>query len=198
MTKLTSVFVAVLLSIFTVAAVENGSMAPDFELKGADGKTYKLSDFKGKTVVLEAINFQCPFVKKFYSVGKMQEYQAQAKKDGVVWLTICSSAKGKPGYMTADKVNKKLAKVKAVPAAYLLDTDGKVGKAYNMKTTPHMYVISPEGKLVYQGAIDSKKSTKSADIEKSTNYVTQALNELAAGKEISQPNTKAYGCSVKY
>ena len=198
MTKVTALFVALMMSIFTAAAVENGSMAPNFELKGADGKTYKLSDFKGKTVVIEAVNFQCPFVKKFYSVGKMQELQAQAKKDGIVWLSINSSAKGKQGYMEVDAINAKLKKEKAVPAAYLIDTDGKVGKAYDMKTTPHMYVISPEGKLVYQGAIDSKRSTKSTDIKSSTNYVSQALSELAAGKEISQPKTRAYGCSVKY
>ena len=199
MTKVTALFLALVMSIFTVsAAVENGAMAPDFELKGADGKTYKLSDFKGKTVVLEAVNFGCPFVKKFYKSGKMQELQAQAKKDGVVWLSICASAKGKQGYMEAAQINKKLEKFKATPTAYLIDAEGKTGRAYDMKTTPHMYVISAEGKLVYQGAIDSKSSANPKDIPSATNYVKQALTELAAGKAISQPKTRSYGCSVKY
>ncbi len=198
MKTLKMIFAAIFMLTLTASAIETGEKAPDFELKGADGKMYKLSDFEGKTVVLETTNLSCPFVRKFYDAGAMQKYQTKAKKDGVVWLSICASAKGKQGYMEADEINKKLKKLKAEPTAYLIDADGKVGKKYGMKTTPHIFIISDKGKLVYQGAIDSVRSTNSEDIPKATNYLQQALAEIAAGKKVSVPKTKSYGCSVKY
>lgn len=198
MKTLKMIFAAVFMVTITACALDTGENAPDFELKAADGKMYKLSDFKGKTVVLETTNLSCPFIRKFYDAGAMQKYQAKAKKDGVVWLSICASAKGKQGYMKPSEINKKLKELKAAPTAYLIDADGKVGKKYGMKTTPHIFIISDKGSLVYQGAIDSIKSTNSDDIPKATNYLQQALAEIAAGKKVSVPKTKSYGCSVKY
>jgi len=185
---------------FAQASVENGKPAPDFTLTDLDGQPHKLSDFKGKIVVLEWHNPDCPFVKKHYEKsGNLPATQKAAIADGVIWLTINSGAEGKEGgdYATA-QLKEYLAKNHAAPTAYLPDHDGKVGHLYNAKTTPHLYVINAEGILVYQGAIDSIRSADPADIAKATNYVNTALAAMKAGKPVGKATTEPYGCSVKY
>lgn len=192
--------IALFAALATVAhaQVEVGKPAPDFTLKDTAGKEHSLSDFKGKVVVLEWVNHGCPFVVKHYSGGNMQQLQKDATGQGAVWLTICSSAPGKQGHMSAEDAAKKKQEVGSNATAYLLDEDGKVGQLYGAKVTPEMYVINSEGVLVYHGAIDDKKSTDVADIEGAKNYVTAALKEVFAGKPVSTPTSTAYGCSVKY
>lgn len=175
-----------------------GAKAPDFSLPDAGGKTRQLSDFKGKYVVLEWFNPECPFVKKHYGSDNMQKLQEEFTSKGVVWLTIDSNAPGAEGNLTPEAAQKILNSWKTRQTALLLDQDGKVGKSYGAKNTPQMFVINPEGKIVYQGAIDSKASPNPADIPSSTNYVKAALEESLAGKPVSNPTTKPYGCSVKY
>ena len=175
-----------------------GATAPDFNLADAAGKTHSLSEYKGKYVVLEWFNPECPFVKKHYGSGNMQKLQAEFTAKGVVWLTIDSSAPGLEGNLTADQANAKMAEWKTKQTAFLLDPDGKAGRTYGAKNTPHMFVINPEGKIVYEGAIDSKATPNPADIANSTNYVKVALEESLSGKTVSNANTKPYGCSVKY
>jgi peroxiredoxin len=182
----------------TFAAVKVGEAAPNFTLTGADGKSYSLKDFAGKKVVLEWHNPQCPFVKKFYSVGEMQRLQVDAKAGEVVWLSINSGAQGKQGHLDAAGANAMLSDAKASPAAYLLDANGEVGKSYGAKTTPHMYVIDPAGKIAYMGAIDSNPSADSADIKGATNYVVAAIDAVRAGQPVAKASTQPYGCSVKY
>jgi peroxiredoxin len=187
-------FAAGLLSAATV-----GQPAPAFTLTDLDGKTHSLADFKGKTVVLEWVNPLCPFVVKHYEKsGNLPATQAAAKADGVVWLQINSAAPGKQGDYDAAAAKEWQTKNKVVAAAYLRDVDGKVGKAYDAKTTPQIFVINAEGVLVYNGAIDSKRSTNAADIESSENYVKSALAALKEGKPVPTPTTQPYGCSVKY
>jgi peroxiredoxin len=180
------------------ASVSVGQPAPDFTLTDSNGKTHQLSEFKGKTVVLEWHNPECPFVKKHYNAGNMQAQQVAAKGQDVVWLSINSGAPGKQGALDGGAVNSYLTDAKASPASYLLDPEGTVGKLYAAKTTPHMYVIDGAGTLQYVGAIDSTPSPDSADIPASTQYVSQALAELKAGKAVSVATTQPYGCSVKY
>ena len=191
---------ALFVSSAVMAAPVIGEAAPDFT--GTDvisGKTLTLSDLKGKTVVLEWNNFNCPFVKKFYSVGAMQELQTRTVKDGVVWVSINSSAKDKEGYLPDAKAAKALlAEHKSHATYYLLDHDGKIGHAYEAKSTPHMFVIDQDGKLAYMGAIDNKPTADSADIASATNYVTEALKSLKAGKPVKVKQTRPYGCFVKY
>jgi alkyl hydroperoxide reductase subunit AhpC len=175
-----------------------GQAAPDFSVTDASGKTEALSAYKGKTVVLEWNNPECPFVGKHYGAHNMQTQQAEAAAQGVVWLTVNSGFDGKQGHLDAAGANAYVAKVGGKEAAYLLDTDGKVGRAYGAKTTPHMFVIDKEGVLRYMGGIDSIASTDKDDIPKATQYVRQALAELAAGKAVSVPTSEPYGCSVKY
>ena len=182
----------------SIAAIETGSPAPNFTLTDANGTTHSLSDFTGKTVVLEWVNFDCPFVVKHYSQGNMPNLQKQATADGVVWLSINSSAPGKQGYYSGTALTERIAAENWSGTGYLIDSDGTVGKAYSAKTTPHMYIIDAAGTLVYQGAIDDKKSMNPADIKTSTNFVSTALAELAAGAPITTATTKPYGCSVKY
>ncbi|HEX6790586.1 MAG TPA: thioredoxin family protein [Candidatus Krumholzibacteria bacterium] len=172
--------------------------APDFSLTGIDGKTYSLSSFAGKYVVLEWNNLDCPFVKKHYGSGNMQTLQKKYTDKGVVWLTICSSASGKQGYYEPAVLQEKTKEAKLASTAYLRDVDGTVGKLYGAKTTPHMFVINPEGVLVYAGAIDDKPSPDPADIAKSSNYVAACLDESMAGKPVATSSTASYGCSVKY
>ncbi len=172
--------------------------APAFTLTDTNGNEHSLSDFKGKVVVLEWFNHGCPFVVKHYTEGHMQALQQTYTDKGVVWLAICSSAEGKQGYESADGHNK-TAEAKGTNAtAILMDADGKVGRAYDARTTPHMYVIDTEGQLVYQGAIDDKRSTNPADIATSKNYVKAALDAVLAGEEVEVSSTVAYGCTVKY
>ena len=174
-----------------------GQPVPNFTLAAADGKSVSLADFKGKTVVLEWNNPGCPFVKKQYSSGKMQQAQAAAAKDGVVWLTINSSAPGKQGHMDGDEAQAFLAKSEARPAAYLLDSQGQVGRAYGARTTPHMYVVNGAGTLVYAGAIDDSGGSDSTDAPV-RNLVLAALTDLKAGKPVSVPTSRPFGCNVKY
>lgn len=181
-----------------VAAPQVGQPAPGFTLKDTSGKEHSLSDFKGKTVVLEWINYGCPFVKKHYESKNMQTLQKEAAAKGVVWLAICSSAPGKQGNETPETGRTKTEGYESAAAAYLVDEDGKVGKLYNAKTTPEMFVINPEGVLVYAGAIDDNKSPDPAVIPDSKNYVKAALEEVLAGKPVTTATTTSYGCSVKY
>jgi peroxiredoxin len=172
--------------------------APNFSLNGVDGKTYTLSDFAGKYVVLEWNNFDCPFVKKHYGSGNMQALQKRFVDKGVVWLTICSSAKGKQGFYDAETLKSMIADRKLASTAYLRDPDGTVGREYGAKTTPHMFVIDPKGMLIYAGAIDDKPSTDPADIKGAKNYVAACLDAAMAGKPIDPATTASYGCGVKY
>lgn len=172
--------------------------APDFTLTNSQGESVKLSDYKGKAVILEWTNHLCPYVQKHYDSNNMQTLQKQYTEKDVIWLSIISSAQGKQGYVTADEANTLTQQRNAAPTAVLFDPDGTVGKAYNAKTTPHMYIIDTKGILKYQGAIDSIKSTNQADIPKAENYLVTAMNALEKGEEIQRPVTAAYGCSVKY
>ncbi|MBY0470972.1 thioredoxin family protein [bacterium] len=195
MVKKTVFVLAIGLGISSFAfAVENGTSAPDFNLKDLSGKEWKLSELKGKTVVLEWNNYECPFVKKHYGAHNMQALQQKYTKKGVTWLTINSGKKTD----SAEELLKQNKEQKAFMTAYLLDSDGKVGHMYDAKTTPHMYVIDAKGSLVYQGAIDDKATPDAADIKGSTNYVAAALDSTLKGKPVKVAFTKAYGCSVKY
>jgi peroxiredoxin len=175
-----------------------GTNAPDFSLTDSKGKTQSVSQYKGKYVVLEWFNPECPFVKKHYGSGNMQKLQEQFTGKGVVWLTIDSNAPGLEGNLTADQANAKMAEWKTKQTALVLDPEGKAGRSYGAKNTPHMFVINPEGKIVYEGAIDSKATPNPGDITSATNYVKVALEESLSGKTVSNANTKPYGCSVKY
>ena len=175
-----------------------GQPAPDFKLTDTTGKTHALADFKGKTVVLEWVNYDCPFVGKHYDSGNMQKLQKTYTGKGVVWLSVNSSAPGKQGNFPAEKVNALLKEKAAAPTAYLQDANGAVGQAYGAKTTPHMFVIDPAGKLVYAGGIDDKKSTDVADVKTARNFVSAALDEVLAGKPVTTSSAEPYGCSVKY
>jgi peroxiredoxin len=189
---------AALVAAPAVAAVQVGKPAPNFKANDVNGRVVSLSDFRGKTVVLEWNNPECPFVRKHYSSGNMQKTQAAAKKDGVVWLSINSSAPGKQGHVNGAEAKSNIAAQKAQPTAYLLDPKGVLGKGYGAKTTPHMYIINPRGTLVYMGGIDDKPSPNPADINGARNHVLAALGELKAGKPVSVSTSRPYGCSVKY
>jgi hypothetical protein len=180
------------------AAPVVGQPAPNFKLADTNGKAVTLADFRGKTVVLEWSNPECPFVKKHYSSGNMQKAQAAAARDGVVWLTINSSAPGKQGHVNGGQAKSFVAKAGARPAAYLLDPRGVVGKVYAAKTTPHMYIVNKAGTLVYAGGIDDKPTPNPADVNGARNHVLAALSELKAGKPVSVATSRPYGCSVKY
>ncbi|HEX8572374.1 MAG TPA: redoxin family protein [Allosphingosinicella sp.] len=175
-----------------------GKAAPAFSASGADGRLVSLSDFRGKTVVLEWSNPECPTVKKHYESGNMQKTQAEAAAAGVVWLTINSSAEGQQGYMTPARAKAFAAAQPSRRTAYLLDPKGEVGRAYGAKATPHLYIVNADGTLVYNGGIDDKPTTDKADIAGARNHVLAALSELKAGKPISVPTSRAYGCNVKY
>ena len=175
-----------------------GSAAPDFSLTDAKGKTHSLSQYKGKYIVLEWFNPECPFVKKHYGSGNMQKLQEEYTGKGVVWLTIDSNAPGSEGNMTPEQAEKVTTAWKTHQTALLLDPEGKAGRAYGAKNTPNMVVISPEGKIAYEGAIDSKATPNPADIPSSTNYVKVALDESLAGKPVTTANTRPYGCGIKY
>jgi peroxiredoxin len=182
----------------TIASVAIDQPAPDFTLKDIDGKDVKLSQFKGKYVVLEWVNYDCPFVHKHYSTGNMQKLQANFTKKDVVWLSICSSAPGKQGHFPIADLKKRMVAEKAVPTDYLVDENGAIGGLYQAKTTPHMFVVDPKGILRYAGAIDDTPSTKAADVTTATNYVSSALDALLAGKSVAMKSSTPYGCSVKY
>jgi peroxiredoxin len=172
--------------------------APGFTLTDTHGKQHKLSDFAGKFVVLEWLNHDCPFVHKHYDSKNMQTLQARYTGKGVIWLSIVSSAPGKQGHYSADDLNRLTAEKGASPTAVLLDPDGAVGKLYGAKTTPHMFVISPKGEILYKGAIDDRRSTDLEDVPKARNFVVEALDAAMAGKPVEIAATQPYGCAVKY
>ena len=175
-----------------------GQPAPAFSVSDASGKTVSLADFKGKHVVLEWVNPGCPFVVKHYSSDNMQGTQKEATAKGVVWLTVSSTAPDATDYKKPAELASWMQSQKAAATATLMDDNGKVGKAYGARTTPHMYIVDPAGTLVYAGGIDDKPSSRAADIPTSRNYVKAALAETLAGKPVTQASTKPYGCSVKY
>ena len=180
------------------ASATVGQRAPDFTLQDTAGQPVRLSDYKGKTVVLEWTNPGCPFVRKHYDSGNMPATQKDAIDHAVVWLSINSTEKGSGDYLQPAALAHWLHERKGVAPAVLMDEEGTVGQAYGARTTPHMFIVNPEGMLVYAGAIDSIASARPADIPKATNYVKAALADLAAGRPVAQAVTQAYGCSVKY
>lgn len=188
---------------FVVASTANaaatvGQVAPTFVLSDTNGKSVNLSDYKGKTVVLEWHNPECPFVKKHYDSANMQGLQSKYTRDGVVWLALSSTEPGHQDYKKPEVLNGLLKTSKAAPTAYLMDENGATGKAYGAKTTPHMYIINAQGTLVYAGGIDDKRSANIADIKGAKNYVAVALDEMKAGKPVTVSTSTPYGCSVKY
>lgn len=195
-----NIAVCAVLAVLCAAAwaARVGAPAPEFTATDSNAKVHKLADYKGKVVVLEWHNQGCPYVKKHYDSGNMQRLQKEWTARGVVWLVVISSAPGKQGYVTPAQANEYLVKMNSAPTAVLLDPEGTLGRLYDAKTSPHMYVIDAKGVLVYNGAIDSKPTSDAADIPSSTNYVRQALEEVMAGKPVSVPTSTPYGCSVKY
>ena len=186
------------LIVSTASAAPPGDAAPAFKEVNTAGKEISLSDFKGKTVILEWTNNGCPFVQKHYNSRNMQNTQAVATADGVIWLSVISSRPGSQGNVTPAEADKLTKDRGAKPTHVLLDPDGSMGRAYAAKTTPHMFIITPDGKIAYNGAIDSIKSNKVEDVPRATNYVTSALAALKAGKSPDPALTTSYGCDVKY
>jgi peroxiredoxin len=195
-----AIFVALLLyaAPASIFAAKVGEAAPDFTGTASNGKTFHLADYRGKYVVLEWHNNGCPYVRKQYNSGNMQRLQKQWTGQGVVWFTVLSSAPGKQGYVTASEENDYLAKEQAAPTAALLDPSGDIGHLYDAKTSPHMFVINPQGVVIYDGAIDDKPTTELSDVPGATNYVSLALEQAMAGKAVAMAATRPYGCSVKY
>jgi peroxiredoxin len=189
-----------LVTLFSLGAfaASVGQTAPDFTATDNNGKVQKLSDYKGKFVVLEWTNQGCPYTRKHYESGNMQKLQKEWTAKGVVWFTVVSSAPGAQGYVTAAEENDYLKKMNAAPTAVLLDPRGDLGHLYGAKTTPHMFIIDPSGNLIYNGAIDDHATVEVSDIPNSTNYVSQALEQATTGKPVANAATRPYGCSVKY
>jgi alkyl hydroperoxide reductase subunit AhpC len=181
-----------------LAASTIGQTAPDFTLADVTGKTVKLSGFLGQHVVLEWTNPGCPFVRKHYDGGNMQATQVSAMARGVVWLAVNSTDKSHYDYLEPGKLAAWMAQRRSSPSAMLMDEEGRVGRAYGARTTPHMFIIDPQGRLIYAGGIDSIASARSSDTARATNYVNVALGEALAGKPLSAAQTPPYGCSVKY
>lgn len=189
---------ALITSLPVQSAVEPGDVAPDFSLKDSKDNLQKLSSYAGKFVVLEWMNPDCPFVKKHYSGGNMQSLQKKYTGKGVIWLSIISSAPGKQGYCTGPQAEAHRKDQKASPTAVLLDPSGEVGQTYGAKTTPHIFILNPEGKVIYAGAIDSLRSTNPADCARADNYIRETLDAALAGQPVPHPSTQPYGCGVKY
>jgi len=179
-------------------AAKVGKPAPAFTGMDTYGRMHSLADYRGKFVVLEWTNRDCPYTQAQYNSGNMQALQKEWTAKGVIWLTILSSAPGQQGYMTAAEENAWISKVHADPTAAILDPTGTIGRAYEAKTTPHMFIINPSGKLIYDGAIDDRPTTDPSDVDKSHNYVSAALTQAMAGKSVATAYTRPYGCSVKY
>lgn len=175
-----------------------GQPAPAFTLTAVDGKPVSLADFRGRYVVLEWNNPHCPFVVKHYGSGNMQSLQKRFATDNVAWLVINSTQAGHSEYMAPAALAEWMKKQGGTPTAVMLDADGKTGRAYGARVTPHMYIIDPSGTLVYAGAIDDKRSANPADIKTANNFVVQAFTEVRAGKPLTAASTTAYGCSIKY
>lgn len=180
------------------AQIAPGEKAADFTLPDTDGEMRSLSDYEGQWVVLEWINHGCPFVVKHYATSNMQKLQESYRDKGVIWLSICSSAPGTQGHMSAEDAAAKTASLKAKPTAYLLDEKGEAGRAYGAKTTPEMYVINPHGQVVYHGAIDDNRSASHDSVATAKNYVSAALDQAMSGEPVATKQTRPYGCSVKY
>lgn len=191
-------FASLLVFAGAQAAPSVGQPAPDFALKDTAGKTVKLSDYRGKYVVLEWTNPGCPYVRKHYNSGNMASTQADATAKGAVWLSINSTEKDSGDYLEPAKLLAWQKERKLQPTASLMDEEGTAGRAYGARTTPHMYIVDPQGKLVYAGGIDSIPSSSQDDIAKAVNYVKQALGEVSSGKAITAATTRPYGCSIKY
>ena len=195
------IFGLLLLSFLALTSVKNGEIAPSFSLLNQDNETVSLDQFKGRKIILEWTNHDCPFVKRHYDTENMQNIQKDMTDNEVVWLSIISSAKGKQGYVTKDQAKELTTKRNAHPTHVLLDTKGDVGRMFSAKTTPHMFVIDEIGKVRYQGAIDNLGNTGalfSTDLSKAKNYVRNAVTQLVSGEEIKDKKTRPYGCSVKY
>ena len=175
-----------------------GAPAPAFTMPDSNGRPVSLGEFKGKTVVLEWTNHGCPYVGKHYRSNNMQSLQKKWTADGIIWLSVISSAPGTQGHVTPAQANKLTADRNAAPTAVLLDPDGIAGRAYDARVTPHMYIVAGDGTLVYMGGIDDKPSARVSDIDGATNYVDQALTEMAQGKPVSVTSSRPYGCTVKY
>lgn len=180
------------------SAPKVGDDAPDFSLPAVDGRIETLAEHKGKFVVLEWTNPDCPMVQRQYTGGHMQKLQAEETGRGVIWLTIDSSAKGKEGYLTAEQAADLITERKIACSAFLLDPTGKVARLYGARSTPHLFIIDPAGKLIYSGAIDSIASADPAALAKATNYVRLGLQEARAGKLLTHPTTRPYGCAIKF
>lgn len=191
--------VAFILLSYTVHAIPvPGELAPDFTATDSEGNTQKLSDQRGSIVVLEWTNHDCPFVGKHYGSGNMQTLQKEAAEQDIVWWSVISSAPGKQGHVSPERANDLTSQRNAAPSAVLLDPEGTIGQLYGARTTPHMYIIDPEGRLVYMGAIDDKPSANEADVETANNYVSMALSATQQGQPAEPAVTQPYGCSVKY
>jgi peroxiredoxin len=196
---LTTTLVAAVLAVPAFATGPDlGKPAPDFAAADTNGKPVKLADFKGKLVILEWSNHQCPYVRKHYGAGNMQKTQEAARALGVTWITIISSAPGEQGHVNAAEANKLTAERNAKPHHVVLDPKGQIGRQYAARVTPHMYIVGADGKLLYKGAIDSIRSSRQSDIPNAKNYVTAALGEINAGKPIDDADTAAYGCTIHY
>lgn len=194
-----SMAVAALLVPAAAAQVPRvGVQAPGFTATDSHGQEHTLAQYRGKYVVLEWHNRGCPYTHKHYVSGNMQDLQKEWTRKGVVWFTVISSAPGKQGYVTNAEENEYLVKMHADPTAVLMDPSGTLGRLYDARTTPEMYVIDPEGKLIYEGAIDNRPTPDVSDIKRADNYVSDALSEAMAGKPVATSYTRPYGCSVKY
>lgn len=195
-------YLAAIALLFTanpaMAAAEAGTPAPEITTTDIDGKEFSLSALKGKTVVLEWTNHQCPFVVKHYETGNMQKLQKAATDDGVIWVSIVSSAEGRQGHVSPEEAKAIIKDTGAYPTVKILDASGEIGKLYGAKTTPHMFVINPEGNVVYTGAIDDNSSPRHDTVEDANNYVSAALASIKNGSEVETASTQPYGCAVKY
>ena len=192
---LPTIFALATLSAF---AIPPGTLAPDFKGVDSNGVTHTLSEYRGKYVVLEWANKGCPFDQKHYLSGSMENLQKEWTAKGVVWLSVISSAPGEQGYVNAAQENEYIKNMHVASTAVLLDPTGTIGRLYEAKTTPHMFVIDPTGKLIYEGAIDNKPTTDQADLKGAQNYLNDALNASMSGKPVAVESTRPYGCSVKY
>ena len=193
-----SAAVALTPAVSFAASPDLGKPAPLFTAVDSNGKTWSLADLKGKVVVIETTNHDCPYVRKHYNAKNMQDQQREAAAKGVVWLTSASSAKGEQGYVTAAEANQLTQSRNAAPAAVLLDPQSRIARAYGATVTPHMYIIDANGVLVYKGGIDSIPSSSVSDVPKAKQYVRVSLGEVLAGKPVTDSSTRAYGCTLKY
>lgn len=196
--KLFAILIALTISNTAAATIQYGDIAPKMMGKDTYDKIVNLKDYMGKIIVLEWTNHQCPYVRKHYETSNMQKLQQYAKDNGIIWISVVSSAKGKEGYTTTEEANKIVKDNNAIITHKILDTNGKIARAYGVQTTPHMFVIDKNGKIAYSGAIDDQPSTKHSTVIGAKNYVMQAIDELLIEKEVSVKNTNPYGCSIKY